>query len=79
MQRGNPLACLLVGCCSTAELHDLLNDSSPTPAQLERLNLELNTRIGAWAVLNITGDVRAWSLDELVASPGVSNSHQCAF
>ena len=39
----------------------------------ERLHLELDTRIGAWAVLNVSGDVRAWSLDELVAGgPGVS-------
>ena len=40
---------------------------------LERLTLELNTHIGAWGVLNITGDVKGWSLSDTVAKgPGVS-------
>lgn len=34
---------------------------------MERLDLELDTGIGAWAVMNLTGDITSWSLSDRVA------------
>jgi hypothetical protein len=59
----------------TDTLEDVENKASLPPVSpgSKRIHLELDTIHSAWAVLNITGDVRAWSLGPEVATAPIAS------
>jgi hypothetical protein len=52
---------------TTTKHNDITPSSSSSSSSYRRLHLELDTVKAAWAVLNITGNVMHWSLNDKVA------------